>query len=74
MIDLSPEVGYEGCAGGAEVLQTAGQGRPSVLQAPARGSQQLDTKEKLREAQTTRQRSSLNLSYRINYRKWGKGE
>ncbi len=38
--DLSPVSGYEGCAGGAEVLQAAGQCRPSVLQAPARGSQQ----------------------------------
>ncbi len=38
--DLSPVSGYEGCAGGAEVLQAPGQGRPSVLQAPAWGSQQ----------------------------------
>jgi hypothetical protein len=54
LIDLSPEVGYEGCAGGAEVLQAPGQDRPSVLQAPARGRQQLDTKEKLREAAETK--------------------
>ncbi len=50
--DLSPVSGNEWCAGGAEMLQAAGQGRPSVLQAPARVRQQPDAKDRLREAET----------------------